>query len=427
MLQSLCDGSGYSKWKRSDARRRLLDLVNKGVEASLIQLLETGLLHADPHPGNLRYTSTGEIGFLDFGLLCRMQKKHQFAMLASIVHIVNGDWALLVQALTDMDVVRPGTNIRRVTMDLEDALGEVEFKDGIPDVKFSKVLGKIWSVALKYHFHMPPYYTLVLRSLASLEGMAVAADPNFKTFEAAYPFVVRKLLTDNSAATRRILFSVVLNRRKEFQWQKLALFLRTGATRKGLNRVAASTIDTSLDHSAKGGPGASDIATLLLRFLPTKDGVVMRRLLMTADGAALIRAMVSKEAVIFRQQLGCVIADIIYQWMSEAFGQATTFAQYGSRMSLALGPDNRESPRLATPISNYRYILRDRRLKLIFSKVLGSARKDPVLMVRVFWVSFVMLVSASALAFHRMLVSLSEAYLSPATPFASRRSYAYTR
>ncbi|KAE9445537.1 hypothetical protein C3L33_22565, partial [Rhododendron williamsianum] len=167
---SVGDGSDYSKRKQSDARRRLLDLVNKGVEASLIQLLETGLLHADPHPGNLRYTSTGEIGFLDFGLLCRMQKKHQFAMLAFIVHIVNGDWSLLVQALTDMDVVRPGTNIRRVTMDLEDALGEVEFKDGIPDVKFSKVLGKIWSIALKYHFRMPPYYTLVLRSLASLEG-----------------------------------------------------------------------------------------------------------------------------------------------------------------------------------------------------------------------------------------------------------------
>ncbi|KAG5557403.1 hypothetical protein RHGRI_007601 [Rhododendron griersonianum] len=206
---SVGDGSDYSKRRQSDARRRLLDLVcndlntsllitdqsfsnpavqgeseglkvivvqrglnkwvNKGVEASLIQLLETGLLHADPHPGNLRYTSTGEIGFLDFGLLCRMQKKHQFAMLASIVHIVNGDWSLLVQALTDMDVVRPGTNIRRVTMDLEDALGEVEFKDGIPDVKFSKVLGKIWSIALKYHFRMPPYYTLVLRSLASLE------------------------------------------------------------------------------------------------------------------------------------------------------------------------------------------------------------------------------------------------------------------
>ncbi|XWS75133.1 hypothetical protein CRYUN_Cryun01aG0059200 [Craigia yunnanensis] len=136
-----------------------------------------------------------------------MEKKHQFAMLASILYIVNGDWSSLLQSPTEMDVVRPGTNIRHVTMDLEDSLGEIEFKDGIPDVKFSRVLGKIWAVALKYHFHMPPYYTLVLRSLASLEGLAVAGNPSFKTFEAAYLFVVRKLLTENSAETRKILHS----------------------------------------------------------------------------------------------------------------------------------------------------------------------------------------------------------------------------
>ncbi|KEH43526.1 AarF domain kinase [Medicago truncatula] len=199
----------YSDRQKVDAKRRLLDLVNKGVEATLVQLLETGLIHADPHPGNLRCTSSGEIGFLDFGLLCQMEKRHQFAMLASIVHIVNGDWASLVNALIDMDMVRPGTNIRLVTMELEQALGEVEFKDGIPDVKFSRVLGKILSVAFKYHFRMPAYYTLVLRSLASFEGLAIAADKKFKTFEAAYPYVVRKLLTENSAATRKILHSVL--------------------------------------------------------------------------------------------------------------------------------------------------------------------------------------------------------------------------
>lgn len=42
----------------------------------------------------------------------------------------------------------------------------------------------------------------------ALSGLAVAADPNFKTFEAAYPYVVRKLLTENSAETRKILHSV---------------------------------------------------------------------------------------------------------------------------------------------------------------------------------------------------------------------------
>ena len=45
-----------------------------------------------------------------------MEKKHQFAMLAAIVHIVNGDWESLVYSLVDMDVVRPGVNLRRVVM-----------------------------------------------------------------------------------------------------------------------------------------------------------------------------------------------------------------------------------------------------------------------------------------------------------------------
>ncbi|XP_043814424.1 uncharacterized protein sll0005 isoform X6 [Manihot esculenta] len=54
--------SEYSERHKIEAKRRLLDLVSKGVESSLVQLLETGLLHADPHPGNLRYTPSGQIG-----------------------------------------------------------------------------------------------------------------------------------------------------------------------------------------------------------------------------------------------------------------------------------------------------------------------------------------------------------------------------
>lgn len=44
----------------------------------------------------------------------------------------------------------------------------------------------------------------------------MAADPNFKTFEAAYPYVVRKLLTDNSPAMRKILHSVWFSLEKCF-------------------------------------------------------------------------------------------------------------------------------------------------------------------------------------------------------------------
>ncbi|RWR81487.1 hypothetical protein CKAN_01017300 [Cinnamomum micranthum f. kanehirae] len=388
--------------------------VNKGVEATLVQLLETGILHADPHPGNLRYTPAGQIGFLDFGLLCRMEKKHQFAMLASILHIVNGDWGALVYDLMEMDVVRPGTNLRRVTMELEDALGEVEFKDGVPDIKFSRVLGKIWSIALKFQFRMPPYYTLVLRSLASLEGLAVAADQDFKTFQTAYPYVVRKLLTDNSAATRRILHSVVFNKRKEFQWQKLSLFLRIGATRKSMHKLLVSDSGGYPECSANGPDGRYQVANLVMRLLLSKDGVVLRRLLMTADATSLVHAMISKEAIFFHRHVRSVLADLLHNWMIKAVGVENKITSYSSRMTTSNVHHGREMrPSSESSASLYQDILKDRRLKLIFSKVLNSIRKDPMLVLRFCWTSFVIFVSASALACHQFLVSWSEIYMTP--------------
>lgn len=392
-----------------ESNQKLLDLVNKGVEASLVQLLETGLMHADPHPGNLRYTSSGKIGFLDFGLLCRMEKQHQFAMLASIVHIVNGDWASLVLDLTEMDVIRPGTNIRRFTMDLEDALGELEFKNGIPDIKFSRVLGKIWSVALKYHCRMPPYYVLVLRSLASLEGLAVASDPTFKTFEAAYPYVIQKLLVDNSAATRRILYSVVFNRRREFQWQKLAVFLKIGATRKGLQSLVPQKTQTSLVQSGNGTAPEVNLANLALKILPSKNGLVLRRLLMTANGASLIRAMVSDEASFFRQQLCQVVADLLYKWISEAVEKGLNLSKLSSPFMVATGAND---PQVSSTNDEYESILRDRRLRVIFFKSFNSVRKDPILLFRFCWASFSMIFVASAMACRRVLAALVRAYLS---------------
>ncbi|XP_052144194.1 uncharacterized protein LOC127763508 isoform X1 [Oryza glaberrima] len=422
-----------SEKQKIEATARLLDLVNKGVEASLVQLLETGLLHADPHPGNLRYTPEGRVGFLDFGLLCMMEKKHQHAMLASIVHIVNGDWASLVYDLTAMDVVPPRTNLRRVTMDLEDALGEVTFEDGIPDIKFSRVLGKIWSVAFKYHFRMPPYYTLVLRSLASLEGLAIAADGTFKTFQAAYPYVVRKLLSDNSVATRRLLHQAIFNKRKEFQWNKITVFLKLATARgnfryntgvlperKGLDvakLVEISDASSSLHLNRATPERALHTANLCLRLLLSKESIVIRRLVMTANAKSLARDLISKDASIYRVLLSRVLADVIFQWMVKATGFKRA-GQLEPHPRVTAGKNDedlglsKEAPALVT----FQTAVRDRRLKVIFTKFVRDIREDPILMVRVSWNMFAISVVSAAIGVHRFIVVLSEEFLSTLPP-----------
>ncbi|KAG6478783.1 hypothetical protein ZIOFF_062227 [Zingiber officinale] len=458
------ENNRYPERKRLEAKVHLVDMVKKGVESTLIQLLETGLLHADPHPGNLRYTQEGHIGFLDFGLLCRMEKKHQLAMLSAIVHIVNGDWNALVYDLMEMDVGRPGTNLRRVAMfkvafddiDLEEALGEVVFINGIPDMKYSRlmpvgqiapshdsrssplnapivvicytflqVLGKILSVAVKYNFHMPPYFTLLLRSLASFEGrlssiffpiagLAVAADPNFKTFQAAYNFVSTRLLYDNSAATRKILHSVVFNKRRELKWDRILLFLRLSNMRKNTSVVELEMLPTNRSSFGQTDKGeVFDTANLILRLLTSKDGAVFRRILMTADSTSLARTFISKDAKPLRRDLSSALADILFQWTSEAFRRNGVEERNKLNRNMILESEQMErkpaSPsKLSVPL--LQTVLRDKRLKVIFYKIANGVRQDSMLTVRVCWSLAAVLATAAVLAMHRALVYWSETH-----------------
>lgn len=57
------EGEKLSESNAADVRQLCTTLLN----AYLIQLLDSGLLHADPHPGNLIRTPDGRICILDFG------------------------------------------------------------------------------------------------------------------------------------------------------------------------------------------------------------------------------------------------------------------------------------------------------------------------------------------------------------------------
>ena len=44
-------------------------------------------------------------------------------------------------------------------------------------------------VMYKFPFRVPPYYALIIRSLVTLEGIALSVDSDFKILGAAYPYL----------------------------------------------------------------------------------------------------------------------------------------------------------------------------------------------------------------------------------------------
>merc|ERR1711923_587695 len=77
-------------------------LIPVGVECFLIQLLDTGFFHADPHPGNLLVTNEGKLAIIDFGLMADVPIQDTRTMTKTIVHLMQGDVPGLVEDAIDL-------------------------------------------------------------------------------------------------------------------------------------------------------------------------------------------------------------------------------------------------------------------------------------------------------------------------------------
>lgn len=72
-------------------------LCGVAVNAYLTMLLDTGVLHCDPHKGNLLRTSDGKLCILDWGMTLDVPKDLQYSLLEFIAHINTEDYDAIPQ------------------------------------------------------------------------------------------------------------------------------------------------------------------------------------------------------------------------------------------------------------------------------------------------------------------------------------------
>ena len=76
-----------------------------------------------------------------------------------------------------------------------------------------------------YPFRVPSRFALIIRAVVSQEGLALKLDPDFKILKIAYPYIAKKLLTDNSEEILDILLEVVFDNKGRIQIEKVESLL----------------------------------------------------------------------------------------------------------------------------------------------------------------------------------------------------------
>ncbi|KAK9110592.1 hypothetical protein Sjap_018652 [Stephania japonica] len=181
-----------------------LYLVEVGVYCSLTQLLECGFYHADPHPGNLLRTYDGKLAYLDFGMMGEFRQELRNGFIEACLHLVNRDFDALAKDFITLGLLPPTAEKNAVTKALTDVFQNAVDR-GVRNIRFGDLSGNLGRTMYKFKFQIPSYFSLVIRSLAVLEGIALSFNPDYKVLSSSYPWIARKVLTDSSPQLRSSL------------------------------------------------------------------------------------------------------------------------------------------------------------------------------------------------------------------------------
>ena len=219
------------------------EMVEIGVSCSLQQLIEHGFFHADPHPGNILAMKDGRLCYLDFGMMSDITQQSRVGLIRAVVHLVNRRFDKLSNDFVQLGFLSEDVDLTPIAPAFESVF-TTALEIGVNNMDFKAVTDDMSGIMYKFPFKLPPYYALIIRSLITLEGIALSVDPNFKILGAAYPYFARRLMEDENPELRNSLKEMLFDE-NTLKLERLDDLLKSATKEKQLDgeKILDQTID----------------------------------------------------------------------------------------------------------------------------------------------------------------------------------------
>ena len=180
---SFVDGYSISKKDRViEDGYDVEDIGRRIVENYVHQILDVGTFHADPHQGNIMI-SHGKPVWIDFGMLGRITDGDINIIQGLVLAVLEKDVETIANSIMSMGASTPQTNRDRMMEDLDSFLDRYCSVTSINDLDVSVLFEEICNLAAKHHVKMPGRFTMLVRSLGTIEGVIEEFCPALNLFE----------------------------------------------------------------------------------------------------------------------------------------------------------------------------------------------------------------------------------------------------
>lgn len=191
-------------------RRRGIDpsmLAARIIHLYLHMVMDAGVYHADPHPGNLLVTDSGEIVLLDYGMVGTLEIGLKRQLRKLFVGISEQDPQALMESLEAIGMVLPRADRVALRQRLRYMLDRyyAETLTQLAELDVTHLLRDFETILQDEGIQVPGELAFLGRAIAILVGLATQLDPDVNLIRLFAPYAHRFVTEDQGGSAGYVL------------------------------------------------------------------------------------------------------------------------------------------------------------------------------------------------------------------------------
>jgi ubiquinone biosynthesis protein len=167
-------------------------LARAGTGIVLKMLLEDGLFHADPHPGNVFFLRDGRIAIIDFGMVGHLGERRRLEIARLLHGMVVQDPEAVADILLEWSA---GGEVVEERLEADTEVLVDRYRGvALKDLRMGTMLSDAAGLLRSHSLVLPPDLALVVKAFLTLEGFGRQLDPDFDMATEARPWLERVML-----------------------------------------------------------------------------------------------------------------------------------------------------------------------------------------------------------------------------------------
>ena len=174
-----------------------LDVNIKSLARDIIQhflrhAVRDGYFHADMHQGNLLIDNSGQLIFIDFGIMGRIDKINRRFLAEILYGFIKRDYKKVAEVHIAASLVPQTVNTEELAQALR-SIGEPIFGQSAKNISGGKLLKQLFDITEKFNMQTQPQLLLLQKTMVVVEGVARRLDPDANIWEISQPILEKWL------------------------------------------------------------------------------------------------------------------------------------------------------------------------------------------------------------------------------------------